>query len=414
MRLSTSMIYQNSLNGILNSQSTLLGLQQQISSGRRIVTPSDDPLGAGEAVNDSQNLSMTGNYAANRQTANRSLGLEDNTLSGVVSNLQSVLSRIVQAGNGTLSDADRQTLSTVLTNSRDALMSLANSNDGNGQYLFSGYQGGTPAYTQDAVTGAISYAGDQGQRMIQVEQARQLASSDVGSDVFNRGAPGTNAYFAQAASGNTGTATFGSVSVTNGGLNVGSNFTVNFQDDGAGNMTYTVDTVAPDGTTTTTPAQPYTDGATLDLGGVSVAISGAPQTNDSITVNAAGNPPASNDMDVFGTLNSLITALQQPSQGDPVSTAALRNMLATANKKISLNLDNVSTVQASVGARENELDALDSTGDQRSLTQTKTLSDITSVDYYSAWSALTLRNVSLQASMAAFTSIQGVSLFSQK
>jgi flagellar hook-associated protein 3 FlgL len=402
------MIYQNGLNGILNSQSTLLGLQQQISSGRRIVTPSDDPLGAGQAINSSQNLSMVGNYASNRQVAARSLGLEDNALGSVVSNLQDVWSHLVQAGDGTLSDADRQSLATVLTNSRDALMSLANSDDGNGQYLFSGHQGGTQAYS--LVSGTIQYTGDQGQRMIQVEQARQMAGSDTGTDVFSRVSPGSNAYVASVPAGNAGTAEFSSVDVTNGGAGVGSKFKVDFSDDGAGNITYTVTT--DDGVNPPSTSAPvaYSSGATIDLGGVSFSISGAPAGGDSLSV----EPASKTNMDVFGTLDSVIAALNQPSQGDPISTAALNNMLATATKKISLNMDNVSTVRASVGARENELDALNSTGSQRSLTDTKTLTDITSVDYYSAWSALTLRNVSLQASMAAFNSIQGVSLFSQK
>jgi flagellar hook-associated protein 3 FlgL len=407
MRLSTSMIYQSGLNGILNSQSTLLGIQQQLSSGRRIVTPSDDPLGAGQAINAAQNLSMTGNYAANRSVAGRSLGLEDNALSGVISNITDSLSRIVQAGDGTLSDADRQTLATVLSNSRDALMSLANSDDGNGQYLFSGYQGDAPAYSVNA-SGAVQYDGDNGQRMIQVEQARQMAGSDVGSDIFARVAPGSTAFVTSAGAANTGTATFGAAGIT-GTSATGKNFTLQFQVDPAGNTTYTVTTDDGAGGITTSPAAAYVDGASIDLGnGVSVPVSGKPGNGDTIAVDSASRT----GMDVFATLDSVVAALKQPSQENDVNTAALQNILATANKKLTLNLDNVSTVRASVGARQNELDALGSAGNQRTLTDTKTLTDITNVDYYSAYSALTLRNVSLQASMAAFQSIQGVSLFS--
>ena len=207
MRLSTSMIYQSGLNGILNSQSSLLGLQQQVSSGRRVVTPSDDPLAAGQSITVSQNLAMTKAYASNRVVAERALGVEDNALQAVISNLTGVFERIVQAGDGTLSDPDRRMLASVIGNSRDALFALANTTDGNGQYLFSGYQGGTPAYSVDA-TGAISYTGDSGQRVVQVDQAREMASTDVGTDIFSRATPGTNTYFI-AAGANTGTATYG-------------------------------------------------------------------------------------------------------------------------------------------------------------------------------------------------------------
>jgi flagellar hook-associated protein 3 FlgL len=416
MRLSTSMIYQSGLNGILNSQSVLMRIQEQVSSSRRIVTPSDDPLAAGQAINASQNLSMTGNYGSNRGVANQSLGAEDNALNAAINNITDVMSRVVQAGNGTLSDTDRQTLATVLTNSRDALFALSNTTDGNGQYLFSGYQGGTAAYSKDPTTGKIAYSGDAGQRLIQVEQARQMASADVGSDIFGRASPGTTSYIASAVVDN-GTATFTAPNVTNGGANVGDAFQIKFATDPAtGDMTYTVTTTLPPTTPPTVPppaptvsgAAPYTPGQTIDMGGVSVTFSGDPADGDTFNVDTA----ASSDVDVFGTLNSLITALSSPTQADPSASAGLRNVLTTAARKLSINLDNVSTVRASVGARQNELDALDSTGNQRTLTDKDTLSGLQDLDYASAISEMTLRQVALQASMAAFSEIQGVSLFS--
>jgi len=409
VRLSTSMIYQSGLNGILNSQSSLLSLQQQLSSGRKIVTPSDDPLAAGQAITASQNQSMTSNYAANRAVANTALGNEDNTMDSIVNNITAAMEKVVQAGNGTLSDTDRQTLATVLTNSRDALFALANSTDGSGQYMFSGYQSGSAAYVKDPTTGAITYAGDTGQRTIQVDQARQMASGDIGSDIFDRANPGNTDYIASAASTNTGTATFLAPNVQTGGAAAGSTFKIDFAIDATtGDTTYTITTTDKTGTVTTSAPAAYKDGDTIDMGGVTMTLSGAPADGDSFTV----EPSQGADMDVFATMDQLITALTAPSQGDASASAALRNTLTTAARKLSINLDNVSTVQASVGARQNELDALTSTGNQRALTDSKVLSDLVGLDYYSAYSSLTLQNVALQASMAAFQSIQGVSLFS--
>src|SRR5690606_20118012 len=182
MRLSTALIYQNGLNGILKQESTLSRLQEQLASGRRVLTPADDPLAASLAVNVSQTSSMNATYASNRNTAKQTLGLESNALSSVVTTLQSVLPRVVQAGS-TLTDADRQALVTELEASRDQLVGLANSTDGNGQYLFSGHQGFSVPVTVDA-DGNVSYGGDNGQRLIQVDQSRQMAGSDVISDIF--------------------------------------------------------------------------------------------------------------------------------------------------------------------------------------------------------------------------------------
>ncbi|WP_171962956.1 flagellar hook-associated protein FlgL [Bordetella trematum] len=407
MRLSTALIYQNGLNGILNQESAMSRLNEQMSSGRRVLSPADDPLAASLAVNVSQTASMNGNYAANRGMLEQSLGAEENALKSVVLTLQDVLQRVVESGKGTLSDADRQSLATALTSSRDQLLGLANSTDGNGQYLFSGYKGQTQPYEIDS-TGTVTYQGDTGQRMLQVEQSRQLAGSDIGSDIFSRAAAGTMAYIASAAPGNDGTGTFSAVSLDSPkpGNFVGSDFHVAFATNAAtGALEYTITSSNPGFTPITAE---YEDGKLIDMGGVSFKISGEPAAGDQFKVEM----PSSGNMDMFATLNNLISALQAPSGGDPVRSAALSNQLATANKTLTLGLDNVLTVRASVGSRLNEIDALDATGTLNALSYSQQLSKLEDVDIYTTTTELLLRQVALQAASASFTRIIGSSLFS--
>ncbi|MBO1111095.1 flagellar hook-associated protein FlgL [Bordetella petrii] len=405
MRLSTSLIYQNGLNGILKQESTLSRLQEQLASGRRVLTPADDPLAASLAVNVSQTSSMNATYASNRNTAKQTLGLESNALGSVVTTLQSVLQRVVQAG-GTLSDADRQALVTELEASRDQLVGLANSTDGNGQYLFSGHDGFSTPVTVDA-NGNVSYGGDDGQRMIQVDQTRQMAGSDVISDIFGKASAGSKAYIVEANPANTGTGQFSGVSFdTAAGAASSQDFLVSFSEIG-GVLHYTADTVP--GSTPAPAPVPYVEGQTIDLGGISFSISGQPAAGDSYTV----EPPKASNMDMFETLDSLIDTLGRSTTNDPAAVAAINNGLATANKKLTLTLDNVLTVQASVGARLNELDALDAVGTQRTLSYTKQLSDLEDVDVYSVTSELLLRKVALDAATSSFSIIQGSSLFSR-
>ena len=403
MRLSTALIYQNGLNGILKQESTLSRLQEQLASGRRVLTPADDPLAASLAVNVSQTSSMNATYASNRNTAKQTLGLESNALSSVVTTLQSVLQRVVQAG-GTLSDPDRQALVTELEASRDQLVGLANSTDGNGQYLFSGHQGFSVPVTVDA-DGNVSYGGDNGQRLIQVDQSRQMAGSDVISDIFGKASAGSKAYIVEANEANTGTGQFSTVSFdTTTGSGANQDFIVTFSDVG-GVLHYTTDTVPSSAPVTA----PYVEGQTIDLGGISFSLSGQPAVGDSYTIET---PKASN-MDMFETLDTLIDTLGRSTTNDPAAVAAINNALATANKKLNLTLDNVLTVQASVGARLNELDALDAVGSQRTLSYTKQLSNLEDVDVYSVTSELLLRKVALDAASSSFSIIQGSSLFSR-
>src|SRR5690606_13960325 len=139
MRISTAQFYQTGMNSISRQESQLLSVYQQISSGRRMVTPSDDPLGAAQAINLSQSKSLNLRFAENRNVAKQNLSLEEDALTTATTLMQDLKTRLVEASNGTLSDADRQTLSQVVTNIRDNMLAIANTTDGNGQYLFSGY-----------------------------------------------------------------------------------------------------------------------------------------------------------------------------------------------------------------------------------------------------------------------------------
>ncbi len=414
MRLSTSMMYSNGLKGVLSQESDMNRLVEQVGSGRKNLSPADDPLAAAQAISVAQTQSMNSTYGMNRQTANSNLGQENNTLTAVTNALQEARTRIIQAG-GVLSDTDRQALSTALKSTREALLGLANTTDGNGQYLFSGNDGNVVPYSKNAA-GQIVYSGSVGERTVQVDQSRQLSTSDLGKDIFGRANPGSQAFIASAPSTNTGTAEFGAPSVVPGSANGGKSFTVQFEADAVtGAIGYRVTTTNPDGSSVTVPGAGmpptgYADGATIDFGGVSVAIKGAPNAGDVINVESV----QAADVDVFATLDNIIAALDAPSSGDPVATARLNNELATANKKLANTYDNVLTVQASVGARMNELDALDATGTQKGLSYSKSLSDLEDLDYYQGASQLALRQVALQAASAAFMTIQGSSLFSRK
>src|SRR3546814_9158962 len=106
MRISSSLFFQTGLNSINAQQSDLMHLFQQIGSGQRMVTPADDPLAAAQAINISQSQSLSAQYAANRDVAKFDLNTEENTLNSVTLLMQDIKTRLVQAGNGTLSRSE--------------------------------------------------------------------------------------------------------------------------------------------------------------------------------------------------------------------------------------------------------------------------------------------------------------------
>lgn len=412
MRISSSLVFQTGLKTINTQQSDLLHLYQQIGTGQKMVTPADDPLGASQAINLSQSQAQNARYADNRSVANQNLGTEEDALSSLTLLLQDVRTRLVEVGNGALSDADRSTLAGILRQARDTALGIANTTDGNGQYLFSGSRGDIPAYDAGG-----NYRGDALQRLIQADQTRRIPGSDVGADVFERAQPGSRDYLSKADAGNTGTAILGSAKIIDYTLDNGDakfSFSIQF------NLAATSYAVTTTDVSTNPPGAPVVGAPqlwvagqlSLDLGkGTTLEIKGEPAGGDTFTAEPLKH--STMPVNLFQALGDLADALDQPAQGDERALAHLRNLMNTTSQTLATLYDNVLTVRASVGARMNELTALDNTGTQRNLGYTKALSGIEDLDYYEASTQLSLRKMALEGAGLAFQTIQGLSLFNR-
>ncbi|SEK70069.1 flagellar hook-associated protein FlgL [Nitrosovibrio tenuis] len=184
MRVSSNTAYEVGIAALGRQQTAQLKTLEQISGGQRMLTPSEDPAAYVRALEVSQADSANTQYASNRQSAAGSLAVLEGALSGVTNLLQNAQGLTVSAGNGTLNDSDRRSIATELRGSLDELLGLANRTDGNGQYLFSGFQSGTKPF---ADTGSgVQYSGDEGLRMVQASASRQLAVNESGKEVFER------------------------------------------------------------------------------------------------------------------------------------------------------------------------------------------------------------------------------------
>lgn len=321
MRISSNLFFETGLRTINLQQSDLMHRYQQVGTGRRMITPADDPLAAAQTINIAQSQSLNLRYAENRQIAKTQLGTEENTLDSVSTLLQGIKTRLVEAGNGTLSDADRGVLANVLENAKDNLMGLANSTDGNGQYLFSGHSGSRPPFIADSF-GAVSYQGDEGRRLIQVDQTRQLDAADTGLDIFTKAAPGARDYITHVAVGNQGTGIIGKPVISDPkGQYVGAKFELSFTEAVDGSMEYSVTVRDAANYILSGPSAPVTYSASTEMlalpGGVQVAFSGMPADGDAFSVEPVfvTDPFVSAQQSVAGTEGTAI--LGKPGVTDP-------------------------------------------------------------------------------------------------
>ncbi|QEW32723.1 flagellar hook-associated protein FlgL [Erwinia billingiae] len=183
MRLSTAQIYDQQMRGISTSQASWLKVGEQLSSGKRVVNPSDDPVAAAQAVVLGQAQAQTSQYSTARGFATNNISQEETNLQQVTSVIQQAQTVVVAAANGTLSDDDRASYAQQLTGIRDQLLNLANTTDGNGRYMFAGYQTDKAPFTQDA-NGDVTYVGGNTPISQKVDSNRTMVTNHTGSQVF--------------------------------------------------------------------------------------------------------------------------------------------------------------------------------------------------------------------------------------
>lgn len=185
MRISTNTIYQSGISKISSLQADQTKLQQQISTGKRITLPSDDPISSTRALEISHAQGVNASFASGRQTAQLKLNTLESSLASITSLLVSTQSTLVGAGNGSLSDLQRGFIATELNGSLEELINLANTQDSSGDFIYAGFKTDTKPFIANA-SGA-SYAGDSNQQLIQVDAQRLMAANVSGDNVFQAG-----------------------------------------------------------------------------------------------------------------------------------------------------------------------------------------------------------------------------------
>jgi flagellar hook-associated protein 3 FlgL len=197
MRISTAQIFQQRVTAMLEQQVDLARTEQQLATGKRLVSAADDPAASLRNLQLGDRLTQNEQYQKNLDAAQGRLELEEGALASSVDLLQRVRELAVQALNATLGPGDLKAIEVEVRSQLDGLLSVANTQNTNGEFLFAGYQVGTIPFSSDGA-GNVTYNGDQGRQHLQVSQTRQVAAADNGADIFqgvNAAAGGTTSSF---------------------------------------------------------------------------------------------------------------------------------------------------------------------------------------------------------------------------
>jgi len=394
MRISTNLQFTQSLNALLARQAESFKTQLQLSTGQKINTAAQDPVGAGSIVQLDRARAELERFGANSNVLANRLNLAEVALTSTGDRLLRVRELAVQGFNGSQSPESRSAIADELEQQLEALFALANSDDGSGRYLFAGSQGSAVPFNLGP--GGVVYAGDQVQRRVDVSPSLSVADVAPGSEIFLRVPTGNGTFAARPDPANAGTLVLGSAGLSGSTPWAADSYRIVF--DGAGG--YSVE----DGSATVIATGTYTPGEAIEFGGVQLRFNGAPAAGDSFSVQPSPR------QDVFATVQGVIDALRLPS-ATPEQRAAQQNAFFASLEDLGAAQEQIIDARSKIGAGLNTLDRTTEERASQVLSLSTTLSGIRDVNYAEAASRLSQQLLMLEAAQATFAKVQGNSLF---
>ncbi|MDF1763086.1 MAG: flagellar hook-associated protein FlgL [Oleibacter sp.] len=411
MRIATLQSFNSGLNAILDNQQAVNRTQQQVSSGRRVLTPADDPIASTKILQLQQDLAQRDQYERNMTAAENRLKLEEATLSSVTDNLTRLQELTVSAGAGTLTTTDRQAISAEISQIQKGLVALFNTRDPNGEYIFAGFKGGEAPFQQQD-TGRYEFKGDEGQRYLAIGDTTRIATGDSGKQLFTDVRSAKNTFTTEVSPKNTGSTQINAGFVTD--EDAYSEFypddiIVTFNPESAidpKGANYTVRRASDNRVIEGMSNQPYDTGASLNVAGISFNISGLPETGDQVLVKSS---PKQSITDTVFRLQQGLDSLQD----NPQDSATLAILLEDTLTNLSFAQSSVSEVRSQLGARLNVVENARNLSADVKLVSQEVLSELSDVDFAEAVSRLSLQTFLLEAAQQSYTTISQLSLFNK-
>jgi flagellar hook-associated protein 3 FlgL len=394
--------YTDASQSFTNLEQQLQTLQTQISTGVAVPNAETNPAAYVGGALDASQIALLGSDDQNQTSLQAGLGVASSTIQQASEELDSIQAVALQALNATTSAADLQGLAEQVGEGAQQLVSLANTQGANGNFIFSGTAASTQPFVESA-SGSVTYLGNDGSSSVEIAPGIEVNAALNGS-VFTGALSGNGFASVSAALSNTGTATLLAVGVTQQAT------AQQFQQ---GSQAITLAIGSAGGKTTYTATQggavigsgSATSGAEIDLKGVEFQLSGSAAVGDDFTI--APSRPQS----VFGLTTTIQAALTSPGDtpaqlaqtrqiiGNALGgIASYQNLFSSTNAKVGIVLQ---TITGASTANANTA-AVDQTN-QANLTATNVPAALTSVDE---------QTNALEAAMKAFSMTENLSVFS--
>jgi flagellar hook-associated protein 3 FlgL len=414
-RLGSANAYDNTVANLTTRQNNLSNLQEVMSSGKKINRPSDDPTGAAQAERALNRLARIATDQRALDAQRNSISSAESTLATVTDTLQQFRDLVVNAGSGSYSSADRKTITNQLIGLRDNLLTLANTQDSNGQPLFAALGSALKPFVAPAASGLdYTFSGLPGSSAAGTYAIPGALDGDSAFMLQPSRDAGFNVTVAGAAPSSN--LTTGPITMSNSALVDGSSFSINVTGFAAGNVSYDITRTLPATVPPTVPLPaPVTTAGTATWtksGGFTVTDVPAGNGMPGLSLNVTGTPTVGDTLSVtpnssmFSTLDHAITDITAAT-----SSAAANQAVTQALHNIDLSLARVSAIRGQAGDLLNRADSITSTNDKRSIEQEANRSTAEDVDMIKAVSDFQKQQTGYSAALQSYAQIQKLSLF---
>jgi len=398
MRVSTAQFYQQSALQMSSKTSDVNEQMAYLTSGKRVLTAKDDAVQYSTLVGYKEGLANIDKYQRNITQAESHNSLQEIVFAESENLLDQIKLDMLLANNGRMSTEDLQSLATQTRNNFNQLLDIANSQNANGDYIFSGFQAEQKPFSQQ-VDGSVNYSGDTGVRELQVAKNINIATNQTGDAAFLKVANAIGDFKASYTANTSGVAVE-SANIANRGTYNTSPLPHDY--------TFTFDAVTNDLTVTGSagvvfPAAPYAAGDTISFDGIEVTLSGNPLPGDSFTISEQ------EEVSIFETINNAIAWMDKGS----ISTGQEQYQVDYNSILNQLNsaMTHITSRRVDSGVRLQMLESQKSRHLDSELNITSSKSVIEDLDFAKAISEFEQSKLALQASQQAFSKVQGLTLF---
>lgn len=393
LRVSTAASYEEAMARLQQRQRELAEAQVHMTSGKRVMRASDDPINAARAE---RALAATSRAQAGLRSVDASRSAMTQTeaaLGDAGELLQQVREALVASGNAGYDDSQRKVLADQIRSLRGQLLAVANRGDGAGGYLFGGQGSATPPFLD--APGGVQYVGTRGQ--INADRTDGLPMTMDGAAAWMT-APTGNGVFETRAAGGSGSAWIDAGRVTDPAALTGASYSIEFSVAG-GATTYSV---FKDGAPTPQTGVAYVSGQAISIDGISFTINGAPADGDRFEA-----IPSTPTLAVFDALDAAANELATPMR----SAGAIAQTTASSLRDVDSLLARLSSSRSAAGEALGRIDNVGATHDAASTNGRIERSKAEDLDLTAAISDFQNKQIGYQAALQTYASVQRLSLF---